>query len=134
MNNKYISIAAYLGALTVALGAFGAHALKEKLSPDTFAIFETAVRYQFYHVFALLAAGILYNRNPGKTIRLSASLFIAGIILFSGSLYTLTFLKAGGNESFNWIGAVTPLGGLCFIVGWVCLAIAIPSKPTTTTP
>ena len=134
MNNKYISIAAWLGAITVALGAFGAHALKERLSPDTLAIFETAVRYQFYHVFALLAAGILYNIKPSKTLRISAGLFIAGIIVFCGSLYLLTFLKASGNESFNWIGSVTPLGGLCFISGWVCLAIGVTAKSTTSTP
>jgi uncharacterized membrane protein YgdD (TMEM256/DUF423 family) len=128
MNNKYISIAAYIGALTVALGAFGAHALKEKLSPDTLAIFDTAVRYQFYHVFALLGAGIVFNTRPNKLIGAACNLFIAGIVIFCGSLYALTFIKNSGNESFNWIGAITPIGGLCFIAGWVCLAVGVGKK------
>ncbi len=128
MNNKYISLAAYIGALTVALGAFGAHALKEKLTPEALAIFETAVRYQFYHVFALLATGIVYAMRPTKLTGAAANLFIAGIVLFSGSLYALTFIKNSGNESFNWIGAITPFGGICFIAGWVCLAVGVGKK------
>lgn len=127
MNNKYISIAAYAGALSVALGAFGAHALKDKLTPDALAIFETAVKYQFYHVFALLAAGILYATRPNKLMRGAANLFIAGIILFCGSLYALAFTKNGG-DGLNWIGAVTPFGGLCFIAGWFCVAIGVGRK------
>ncbi len=126
--NRYISIAAYIGATTVALGAFGAHALKDKLQPDALAIFDTAVKYQFYHVFALLGAGILYARQPVKKLAWAANLFIAGIILFSGSLYALTFLKNSGNESFNWIGAITPLGGLCFIIGWILMAVVATTK------
>jgi len=126
--NKYISIAAYIGATTVALGAFGAHALKDKLPSGALAIFDTAVKYQFYHVFALLGAGILYARQPVKKLAWAANLFIAGIILFSGSLYALTFLKNSGNESFNWIGAITPLGGLCFIIGWILMAVVATTK------
>ncbi len=125
MHKKYIIAAAYLGALTVAIGAFGAHAIKDKISGDAYSIFETAVKYQFYHVFALLGAGILYNSFPNKLINASGKLFIAGIILFCGSLYLLTYFKNAGNISFDWIGAITPFGGLCFIAGWVCLAIGI---------
>ena len=128
MNNKYISLAAYIGAITVALGAFGAHALKGKLTPDALNIFETAVRYQFYHMLALLATGIMYSIRPTKLTGSAANLFIAGIILFSGSLYALTFIKNSGNEGFNWLGAVTPFGGVCFIAGWVCLAVGVGKK------
>jgi len=128
MNSKYISLAAYIGAVTVALGAFGAHALKGKLTPDALGIFETAVRYQFYHVIALLATGIVYSIRSTKLTGAAANLFIAGIILFSGSLYALTFIKNSGNESFNWLGAVTPFGGVCFIAGWVCLGVGVGKK------
>ena len=125
MHKSFLSIAAYLGAVSVAFGAFGAHALKEMLSPDAFAIFETAVRYQFYHVFALLATGILYSYFPNKFISVAGKLFIAGIILFCGSLYALVFIKNADDTGLYWVGAVTPLGGLGFIAGWVCLAIGI---------
>ena len=125
MNKSFLIIAALLGALSVMLGAFGAHALKSKLPVDTLEIFETAVRYQFYHVFALLAAGMLAQYFPGSLITWSGRLFIAGIILFSGSLYLLTYFKAAGNQHMNWLGAITPVGGLCFIGGWILVAIAI---------
>jgi uncharacterized membrane protein YgdD (TMEM256/DUF423 family) len=123
MNKKMISIAAIIGAASVMLGAFGAHALKEKLSPENLQIFETAVRYQFYHAFALLATGILYKEFPGKLLQWAGSLFIAGIILFSGSLYLLT-----GIQGMRWIGAITPIGGLCFITGWILLALGAAKK------
>ena len=128
MNKSFLITAALLGALSVMLGAFGAHALKNKLPADALEIFETSVRYQFYHVFALLAAGILTQFFPGSLITWSGRLFIAGIILFCGSLYLLTYFKASGNEQLNWLGAITPIGGLCFIVGWILLAIAIIKK------
>ena len=125
MHKTFLSIAAYLGALSVALGAFGAHALKSVLTPDAIAIFETAVRYQFYHVFALLAVGLLYNYAPNKIISAAGKLFITGIILFCGSLYALVGIKNAGNTGLYWVGAVTPLGGLAFIGGWVCLAVGV---------
>jgi uncharacterized membrane protein YgdD (TMEM256/DUF423 family) len=128
MNKSFLIIAALLGALSVMLGAFGAHTLKSKLPVDALEIFETAVRYQFYHVFALLAAGMLAQYFPGTLINWSGRLFIAGIILFSGSLYLLTYFKASGNQQMNWLGAITPVGGLCFIGGWILLAIAIIKK------
>ena len=121
MHKTFLKTAAIIGALSVALGAFGAHALKEKLSAAASAVFETAVRYQFYHVFALLAAAFLYKEYPNKWLCNAGKFFIAGIILFSGSLYILTAIKATGIENMNWIGAVTPLGGLSFILGWLCL-------------
>ena len=124
MNKTYLITAAILGALSVLLGAFGAHGLKTRMNADTFEIFETAVKYQFYHVFALLAVAIVSQYVPGNFISWSGKCFIAGIILFSGSLYLLSYFKMVGNEQMNWLGAVTPFGGLCFIAGWLLLAIA----------
>ncbi len=117
MHKPFLRTAAFFGALSVAAGAFGAHALKEILSAEKLQVFETAVRYQFYHVFALLAAGILFAQFPVSTVKWAGRLFTAGIFLFSGSLYLLVFLP----EGFKWVGAITPLGGACFIAGWICL-------------
>jgi uncharacterized membrane protein YgdD (TMEM256/DUF423 family) len=128
MHKTFLKAAAIIGALSVALGAFGAHALKEKLTPDALVIFETAVRYQFYHVFALLAAGMLYKEFPNKWISNAGKLFIIGIIIFCGSLYLLSTFKGMNMEGMNWIGAITPLGGLSFILGWVCLFIGVVKK------
>ena len=125
MHSSFIRIAAILGALAVALGAFGAHALRQKVSEAAVNIFETGVRYQFYHVFALLAVGILFKEYNNKYTTLAGWFFIAGIILFSGSLYALTYVKAIDKPSLNWIGAITPLGGLAFIIGWFCLLTAV---------
>ena len=96
MHKIFLRIAAILGALSVILGAFAAHGLKQVLSADQLQVFETAVRYQFYHVFALLAAGILYAAFPGKFMKWAGYLFIAGMILFSGSLYLLCYVKHQG--------------------------------------
>ncbi len=128
MHKGYLKMAALLGALSVALGAFAAHSLKEAVSPDVLMIFETGVRYQFYHVFALLAVGILFKEFPVKSILWAGKLFIAGIILFSGSLYLLTFLKGSGIENMKWVGAITPFGGLCFISGWIYLLVGFSKK------
>jgi uncharacterized membrane protein YgdD (TMEM256/DUF423 family) len=124
MNKMYFIIAALLGAVAVILGAFGAHGLKGRMNTDAFEIFETAVKYQFYHVFALLAVAIATQFIPGNLINWSGRFFIAGIILFSGSLYLLSYFKMSGNDQMNWLGAVTPFGGLCFITGWVLMAIS----------
>ncbi|MDB5192190.1 MAG: hypothetical protein JWQ96_1753 [Segetibacter sp.] len=125
MHSSFIRIAAILGALAVALGAFGAHALRQKVTEATLNIFETGVRYQFYHVFALLAVAILFKDYNNKWMNTAGWLFIAGIILFSGSLYILTYIKAFAKPGLNWIGAITPLGGLAFIVGWFCLLAGV---------
>ena len=125
MNKTFIITAALFGALSVVLGAFGAHALKSKISVDALEIFETSVRYQFYHVFVLLAVGILMQYFPNNFITWSGRFFIAGIILFCGSLYLLTYFKAVDNQQMNWLGAVTPFGGLCFIAGWILIAVAV---------
>lgn len=123
MSRRFVRYAAILGALSVILGAFGAHGLKKLVSPEAVATFETGVRYQFYHTFAILALGCLYRRMPGKLMEWSARFFLSGIVLFSGSLYALTFLEATDSVGLKGIGAITPLGGLCFIAGWVCLFI-----------
>jgi uncharacterized membrane protein YgdD (TMEM256/DUF423 family) len=118
MHNKYITIGTLLAAIAVILGAFAAHSLKAILTVESLAVFETGVRYQMYHAFAIIIVGILYKENTSKTLLLAGKLFILGIILFSGSLYLLTAIKAMQANNFLWVGAVTPLGGVCFIVGW----------------
>ena len=128
MHRPFLKAAALLGALSVILGAFAAHKLKELLAPDNLSVFETAVRYQFYHVFALLAAGILYASFPSAKMRWAGYLFITGIILFSGSLYLLCYLKYSQVDGMNWIGAITPIGGAAFIFGWVMLFMAIAKR------
>ena len=125
MLNSFLRIAAYLGALSVILGAFGAHALRNMVPPKALEVFETGVRYQFYHVFALALAGILYNSFPNKLIYWSGNCFMGGIILFSGSLYLLTYASATNSTAFRWVGPFTPLGGLLFIAGWILLALGI---------
>ena len=121
MHKGFLKTATLLGALSVALGAFGAHALKQHVSDYAVSIFETGVRYQFYHAFALLVSGILYKEFPNKFIKWSGKLFIVGIIFFCASLYALTFVKAAVLPGYDWIGAITPFGGLSFIAGWLCL-------------
>ena len=128
MHRIFLQWAALLGALAVGLGAFGAHSLKEYVPAETISTFETGVRYQFYHVIGLIAVGILYERLPGKWLRYAGYSFLWGILLFSGSLYLLTALKATGTIGINGIGIITPFGGVFFIVGWVCLFIAVRSK------
>ncbi|HEY3934141.1 MAG TPA: DUF423 domain-containing protein [Gemmatimonadales bacterium] len=115
-------LGAGLGALGVVLGAFGAHALRARLEPRDLEIFETGVRYQMYHAFALLAAAWLISRQaPSATT--AAWAFVAGVIVFSGSLYLMV---ATGQR---WLGAITPIGGLAFIAGWILLGIAASRLP-----
>ncbi|MBC7887677.1 MAG: DUF423 domain-containing protein [Ferruginibacter sp.] len=128
MQSSFLKTAALLGALAVAAGAFGAHALKQLISDKYLAVFETAVRYQFYHAFALLAVGIIFKEFPNNYLLWSGRLFCYGILIFSGSLYLLTLLEAMGQQGFKWLGAITPVGGLCLIAGWILLAIGIANK------
>ena len=121
MHKGFISTAAILGLLSVALGAFTAHALKEKISDYAVNIFETGVRYQFYHVFALMATGILYKEFHNKFIKRAGFFFISGMILFCGSLYCLTYIKGAVMPGYNWVGAITPVGGVFFMSGWISL-------------
>jgi uncharacterized membrane protein YgdD (TMEM256/DUF423 family) len=119
MNQTFFFLGSVLGGLGVALGAFGAHGLKRRLSPERLETFESGVRYQVYHALALLAAGLLAEWLPGSGLASAAGwLFLGGVILFSGSLYLLVF-----TGQRRW-GAVAPLGGLALIAGWACLALA----------
>lgn len=129
MYNTAILAGALLAALAVILGAFGAHSLKEVLSAEQLRVFETGVRYQFYHSIALLLVGIIYMQYPVKQLRLATTFFIIGITLFSGSLYALSFLSIGG-VGIGPLGILTPIGGLFFILGWLFLVIAVASKKT----
>jgi len=125
MHKGFLLTASLFCALAVALGAFGAHGLKQLLAADQIAVFDTGVRYQFYHSLALFITGILAEKFTRKWILAAGKCFIAGIILFSGSLYALTFLEASGNSNLKFIGAITPVGGLFFIAGWLLLFGAI---------
>jgi uncharacterized membrane protein YgdD (TMEM256/DUF423 family) len=112
----FLVIAGISGFLSVALGAFGAHGLKDKLGPEMLEIYQKGVQYQFYHTFALLAVAILWKLFPEANLFGTAAwLFIAGIIIFSGSLYVLSL------SGVRWMGAITPVGGLCFLAGWLLL-------------
>jgi uncharacterized membrane protein YgdD (TMEM256/DUF423 family) len=130
MNRSLLLFAALSGAWCVVFGAMGAHALKDKISPESLQVYETAVRYQFFHTFAILAAGMLAERFSARLMLLSGRLFIAGIILFSGSLYFLALRPIMGiaDAEMRWAGAITPFGGLSFIAGWIVLFLAIYRK------
>jgi uncharacterized membrane protein YgdD (TMEM256/DUF423 family) len=128
MHRWFLIAAALIGALSVALGAFAAHGLKQVMPAEAVAIFETGVRYQFYHAFALMAVAILYEKFPGSLLRWAGNCFQIGIVLFSGSLYLLTALKATETMGSRNIGLITPFGGLFFIVGWMLMLIAFIKK------
>ncbi|MCO5287468.1 MAG: DUF423 domain-containing protein [Chitinophagaceae bacterium] len=125
MQKNFFMLAALIGALAVALGAFGAHGLKRVASEDVVAVFETGVRYQFYHVFALLATALSFGYGNERLLKWAGRFFLLGILLFSGSLYLITLFKVQGVEGMSWIGPVTPLGGVCLIAAWVLLFSAI---------
>lgn len=119
MDRIFFMAGSISAGLAVALGAFGAHALRDRLAPDLQAIFETGVRYHFYHALALLAVAWAVTRWPESGLPANAGwLFMAGTLVFSGSLYLLALTDT------RWLGAITPLGGLAFIAGWVCLALS----------
>jgi uncharacterized membrane protein YgdD (TMEM256/DUF423 family) len=118
MDKLFFAIGSISGFLGVMLGAFGAHALKGRLDAELLATFEVGVRYQMYHALALLAVGWAATRWPGAAVTASGWLFVAGTVIFSGSLYALALSGA------RWLGAITPLGGLAFLAGWLCLAWA----------
>src|SRR3954462_14722212 len=128
MHKGFLKAGAFFGALSVMLGAFAAHAIKERTTQDVLTIFETGVRYQFYHAFALLCAGILYKDFNCKCMLWAGRLFITGIVLFSGSLYLLTYLKASGNTNLSGAGIITPFGGAAFIAGWIFLLASFYKK------
>ena len=112
-----LTIAAISGLLAVALGAFGAHGLKAIITPEMLDVYKTGVQYQFYHTFALLAVGILMNFNQSKALKWSATLFVIGMILFSGSLYVLAI------SGVKALGMITPFGGITWIAAWFLLIV-----------
>ncbi|MFW5773778.1 MAG: DUF423 domain-containing protein [Tangfeifania sp.] len=122
MGKTILMTASVLLALAVALGAFGAHGLKSQLSTDMMQTYKTGVEYHFYHALGLLLIGILAISFPSELIKWSAILLAAGILVFSGSLYVLAV------TGIKWLGAITPIGGLSFIAGWVLLFLAVWRK------
>ena len=129
MKTSYIRIGAFFALLAVISGAFGAHAIKKMVDDYGIEIWNKAVLYQFIHAFALIVTGILCSQFPEKKLRLSALFFAIGIILFSGSLYILTFSKMP-TMNLSWVGPLTPFGGLSFIVGWSFMIMAVWQKPS----
>lgn len=127
-DKKFFQLAAVLGALAVGIGAFGAHGLKPLFTTYQLEIFEKGVQYQFVHVLALLAAAIQLQKNPGNaSLRLACWLFVAGIVAFSGSLYLLA-CRDLLSFPVGWAGPVTPLGGLCFMAGWLAMGFHAKSE------
>jgi len=118
MDRLFLTLGAVSAFVAVAAGAFGAHGLRARLAPDLLAVFETAARYQMYHALALLAVAWVTARWPGPLPQWAGWLFVVGTVLFSGSLYALAL------TSVRWLGAITPLGGVAFLAGWLCLALA----------
>lgn len=119
MQKLFLMIGSIAMALAVGLGAFGAHGLKEMLTDEMLEIFETGVKYHFYHAIGLLIVGLVAQLIPDSSLlQWSGWLMLAGIIIFSGSLYILSV------SGIRWMGAITPIGGLCFILGWILLALA----------
>lgn len=118
MDRLFLMLGAFSGAIGVGAGAFGAHALRARLEPRMLEVFETAARYQMYHAIALLIVAWASTRWPGSLVNASGWLFVAGTVLFSGSLYAMTF------TGVRALGAITPLGGVCFIAAWICLGLA----------
>jgi uncharacterized membrane protein YgdD (TMEM256/DUF423 family) len=117
MHKNFLLVAAVLGFLGVLLGAFGAHGLRGRLTQDMLAVFEVGVRYQMYHVFALLTvAAAIGHFGQARLLYIAGWSFIAGVVIFSGSLYALALSGTG------MFGAITPLGGLGFLIGWACLS------------
>ena len=123
MDRTFLWIGALAAFIGVAFGAFGAHGLRGRLSPESLNVFETGVRYQMYHAFAIFVVAIALTRFGGWSVRAAGWLFTLGIIVFSGSLYALAL------SGQRWLGAVTPLGGAAFIAGWIVLAYALWARP-----
>ncbi len=122
-DKKFLQLAGLLGARAVGIGAFGAHGLKPLLSAYQLEIFEKGVQYQFYHALALLVVALLLQRNPENPwLKRAGWLFIAGVITFSGSLFLLACRDLIAIP-VAWVGPVTPLGGLCFLAGWISLGL-----------
>ncbi len=125
MYKPFLLTAAIFGGLAVMLGAFGAHGLKALATPEMVEAFKTGVTYQMYHVFGLFAIGIIYEKYSSSLLVCAGVMFIIGVILFSGSLYFMTYLKVMQIESLQWVGIVTPVGGVFMIIGWILLLFGL---------
>jgi uncharacterized membrane protein YgdD (TMEM256/DUF423 family) len=121
MDRLFFGLGAASAFIAVAAGAFGAHALRARLSPELLAVFETAARYEMYHALALIATAWATARWPGALTHWAGWLFVLGTLLFSGSLYALAL------SGVRWLGAITPIGGLAFLAGWMCLVLTAVS-------
>ncbi|PTU30745.1 DUF423 domain-containing protein [Stenotrophobium rhamnosiphilum] len=119
MDKIWIGFGAAYGFLAVALGAFGAHALKQRLSTEMLAVWRTGVEYHFYHALALILLGIIARQTPSAALNAGGACFALGVLIFSGSLYALAL------SDIRILGAVTPLGGLLFLAGWILLGYAV---------
>lgn len=128
MQRTFFSTASILAAIAVILGAFGAHILKEKLSPELLSTFETGVRYQFYHALGLFIVGILIKDSQNKFFQWAGICFTIGVVFFSGSLYLISTHEIIGLINYKWAGPLTPIGGLCFIAGWLFLFFGFRKK------
>src|SRR5688500_4233740 len=128
MQKIYLIIGTILAGLAVSLGAFGAHGLKKIVSSENVAIYQTGVQYQMYHALALILVGLLSDRIYNGYISYAGVFFVAGIILFSGSLFLIVSLYAMNKTIPTAIGILTPIGGLFFILGWICMLVGIIKK------
>lgn len=131
MYKRALILSIIFAALSVTIGALGAHKLKPQLSPELFDSFETGVKYQFYHALALAVTGILYLNFPSKKIKLATWFFALGTVLFSGSIYILVYLKGTQDIGLGKLGLITPIGGLLFILGWLFLLLTVLEKKKT---
>lgn len=118
MDRIFVALGALSACLAVIAGAFGSHALKRTMSADMLAVFEIAVRYQMYHALALFGVGLAFWKFPEKLMNVAGWCFVAGTVLFSGSLYQLSLTGS------KWVGIVTPIGGGIWMIGWLCIAVA----------
>ena len=123
MECVFFAIGAASACIAVAAGAFGAHALRSRISPELLGVFEIGVRYQMYHALALIACAWASTRWPGALVNTAGWLVLAGTVVFSGSLYALSL------SGVRWLGALTPFGGLALLGGWICLALAAIRSP-----
>ncbi len=118
MDRLFFILGAASAFIAVAAGAFGAHALRARISPELLSVFETGARYQMYHALGLIVVAWAATRWPGALVHWAGWLFVVGTVLFSGSLYALAL------SGVRWLGAITPLGGVAFLAGWACLLLA----------
>jgi uncharacterized membrane protein YgdD (TMEM256/DUF423 family) len=126
MHKSFLLSGTFLGGITVILGAFGAHGLKKYVPSESITTFQTGVQYQMYHAIALILLAIVFEKTgPTGLMQWAGYCFLSGILLFSGSLYALTAMKATGKVGLEGIGIITPIGGLFFIAGWLLFFISV---------